>query len=330
MPPRTVLAADVGGTHTRLGLYGQAEGVLQPLQISEVASRSQATLEQLLQAFVRDAGAPSLAGACIALAGPVVDDAVVMTNLPWRVDAATLAAALTLPRVRLVNDLEAAALGMLDLPPDAFAVLQPGTREFYAGHVAVVAAGTGFGEAVLVWDGQRHHPAATEAGHASYAPRDDHDLARWQWLRRRHGHVSLERVLSGLGRAATYAWLREQAGEPEPVALRQRIAAGDPSATIAETALRGEDPVCNDALACFVQDYGAAAGDAALRHFALGGVVLAGGIAPKILPALERPAFLEAFRAKGRFEALLTSLRVSVCLAPNPALAGAAQLALRS
>jgi glucokinase len=326
--PAIVLAADAGGTHTRMGLYRAAGAGLEPLHLSEVASRSEASLEQLLRGFLA-AGPARPDAACIAIAGPIVDGTVDVTNLPWRIDAASLARELSLPRVRLLNDLEAAALGMQALPPDAFAVLQPGSRAAGAGHVAVVAAGTGFGEAALVWDGEQHHPAATEAGHTSYAPRDEPDLARWRRLRDLHGHVSLERVVSGPGLADTYAWLREQSGEPEPGALRARIVAGDAPAAIAEAGLRGDDPVCAAALACFVRDYGAAAGDAALRHLALGGVILAGGIAPKILPALEQPGFLTAFRAKGRFEALLASLRVSVCIAPNPALEGAARLALR-
>jgi glucokinase len=325
-----VLAADVGGTNTRVGLFRCDGGSVGAEHTSEVPSRSGDTLEEILRACLRDAGDPGLASACVAIAGPVVDDAVEVTNLPWRVEASSLAKALALPRVHLLNDLQATALGMLELPDDAFAVLQAGTREPGAGHVAVVAAGTGFGEAALVWDGERHHPAATEAGHTSYAPRDEEDVARWRWLGERHGHVSLERVVSGPGLAETYAWLRAVSRVPEPALLRERIAAGDPAAAIAEAGLRSEDALCAAAVARFAGDYGAAAGDAALRHLALGGVILAGGIAPKLLPALQKPEFLAAFRAKGRFDSLLTSLRVSVCTAPNPALQGAARLAARS
>jgi glucokinase len=319
-----VLAADVGGTNTRIGLYRGATTGLETLRVSEVASHPDTSLAEVLRDFVAEQ-TPRPERACIAIAGPVVDDAVDVTNLPWRIEAAALARALSLPRVRLLNDLEAAALGMQQLPPDAFAVLQPGSHPAGAGHVAVVAAGTGFGTAALVWDGERHHPAATETGQTGYAPRD----ARWRRLHEAHGHVSVERVVSGPGLADTYAWLRQESGQPEPDALRARIAAGDGPAAIAESGLRGEDPVCAAALARFAQDYGAAAGDVALAHFALGGVILAGGIAPKILPALERPEFLAAFLAKGRFDALLSRIRVSVCLAPNPALEGAARLALR-
>lgn len=327
-PPPIVLAADVGGTNTRLGLYRGTAAGPEPLRVRSVPSRSGESLGQLLRDFVAEAP-PRPDRACVAIAGPVVDDAVEVTNLPWRIEAAALARDLSLPRVRLLNDLEAAALGMQALAPDDFAVLQPGSHAPWAGNVAVLAAGTGLGAAALVWDGERHHPEATETGHTGYAPRDERDLARWRWLRAAHGHVSIERVVSGPGLADTHAWLREESGEPEPEALRARLTGDDAPAAIAELGLRGEDPVCAAALARFVRDYGATAGDVALGHLALGGVILAGGIAPKILPALQGPEFLEAFLAKGRFGALLSRIRVSVCLAPNPALEGAARLALR-
>jgi len=322
------LAADVGGTNTRVGLYRGGPHGPEPLRVRELASRSGESLEALLRGFVAEAE-PRPERACVAIAGPVVDDAVEVTNLPWRVEATALARALSLPRVRLLNDLEAAALGMPSLPDDAFAVLQAGSPPDAGGHVAVVAAGTGLGAAALVWDGERHHPAATESGHASHAPRDERDQARWQWLRERHGHVSVERVVSGPGLLDTYRFLRRESGGDEPAGLRERIAADDGPAAVAELGLSGADACCARALAWFVRDYGAAAGDVALAHLALGGVILAGGIAPKILPALEQPDFLAAFRAKGRFEALLSRVPVSVCLAPSPALLGAAGLALR-
>jgi len=329
-PASIILAADVGGTNTRIGLYRSAGGELEPLETRVVSSASEDTLEGILGAFLRDVGSATPDSACLAIAGPVVDGAVNVTNLPWQVETRALAGALSIPSLRLMNDLEAAALGMHHLSADAFAVLQEGTRPAGQGHVAVVAAGTGFGEAALFWDGEQHHPMATEGGHTGYAPRNERDVALWRHLRETHGRVSLERVVSGPGLAAIYAWLRTESGNPEPSALSDRIAEGDAAAAVAEAGLAGEDPICADALSHFVESYGAAAGDAALRHLALGGVILAGGIAPKILPALRGPGFLEAFLDKGRFGALLGALRVSVCLAPNPALEGAARLALRA
>jgi glucokinase len=326
----TVLAADVGGTNTRMALFRSAGATLECLETRVVPSRSDESLEQVLRAFLADLGGTPPDAACLAIAGPVIDEAVSVTNLPWKVEARALSRALSIERLRLMNDLEATALGMLHLPDDAFAILQTGSRPAGAGHVAVVAAGTGFGEAALVWDGERHQPMATEGGHSGFAPRDERGLALWQHLRRAHGRVSVERVVSGPGLAAIYALLRADSSTPEPPALASRIAESDPSAVVAEAGLAGEDPICAEALAFFVESYGAAAGDAALRHLALGGVILGGGIAPKILPALREPRFLAAFLDKGRFGALLATLRVSVCLAPNPALEGAAHLALRA
>lgn len=317
-----VLAADVGGTHTRLALQRGAE------QIAEhtTDSASSDTLESLVLAFLDSAGSPPLAGACLAVAGPVIDGAVHLTNLPWHVAQDSLRATLGTPHVLLVNDLEATAFGMLHLPAERFEVLQAGSRPPRAGPVVVAAAGTGFGLAVLGFDGTRHRPQATEAGHAGYAARTEREIALLRHLQRRHGRVSVERVVSGPGLASIYDFLRAESGKPEPKGL---LGSGDRSAGIARAALAGEDPVCTQALALFCESYGAAAGDAALCHLALGGIWLGGGIAPQILPALRSGGFLEALLDKGRFRPLLETLQVGVCLDPDTALHGAGQLALR-
>jgi glucokinase len=227
-----------------------------------------------------------------------------------------------------VNDLEATAFGMLHLAPERFEVLQRGTRARAGGSVVVAAAGTGFGLAVLAWDGRQHHPRATEAGHVSFAPRNEREIAVLRGLLRRHERVSLEQVVSGPGLAAVHAVLCETEGVA-PAEAVERVAPGDRSAAIAEAGLAGSDPLCAAALAVFCESYAAAAGDAALAHLALGGVWLGGGIAPKLLPALRRPDFLDAFADKGRFRPLVESLPLAVCLEPDTALHGAARLALR-
>lgn len=317
-----VLAADVGGTHTRLALERAGQRVAE----HTTSSREHAGLAPILRAFMASAGNPPVAAACLAIAGPVIDAAVRITNLPWQVDAAALRDALRIPRVRLVNDLEAAAFGMLHLPSERFAPLQRGTRQPGSGVVLVAAAGTGFGLAALAWDGHQHHPYATEAGHAGYAARTPREIALLHHLQRRHGRVSIERVVSGPGLAAIHDFLRAEAGAPEPPELR---AAADRSQAIAEAAAARRDPICEEALAIFCESYGAAVGDAALAHLATGGVWLGGGIAPKILTSLRAGGFLAAFLDKGRLRPLLESLPVAVCLAPDTALAGACRLAAR-
>jgi glucokinase len=317
-----VLAADVGGTHTRIALLRDGERLAE----HDAASAGSGALADILSVFLAAAGHPPLAAACVAIAGPVIDGAVRVTNLPWEVDAAELREVLRTPRVRLLNDLEASAFGMLHLPAERFSVLQRGARPARAGPIVVAAAGTGFGLAVLAFDGREHHPCASEAGHAGYAARTQREIALLRHLQRRHGRVSIERVVSGPGLAAIHDFLRAEAGAPEPPELR---AAPDRSQAIAEAAAARRDPICGEALAIFCESYGAAVGDAALAHLALGGVWIGGGIAPKILPSLQSGGFLAAFLDKGRFRPLLETLPVAVCLAPDTALAGAGRLALR-
>jgi glucokinase len=226
-----------------------------------------------------------------------------------------------------VNDLEAAAVGMLHLPADRLFELAPGAGAGRSGNVAVVAPGTGLGCASLVWDGHRHHPVASEGGHADFAPGDEREVALWRHFRERHGHVSWERVLSGPGLAAVYALLRDCGAHAESAAVRDRLAREDPAAVVAETALDGGDPLCAAAVDVFVRVLGAKAGNLALEVMALGGVFLGGGMVPKLLPKLADGAFVRAFLDKGRQRPLLERIAVHVSLEPNAALFGAARLA---
>ena len=252
------------------------------------------------------------------------------TNLPWELFEDELRTVVGGAPVKLLNDLEATAYGTLFLPDDERAVLQAGAAGERRGNVAVIAAGTGLGEAILYWDGSRHHPIATEGGHGDFAPRCEREIELFRHLRREVGdHVSYERVVSGPGLASIYRFARETSGEPEPAWLAERIRADDPSAVVAEAALAEQDGVCVEALELFVSLYGAEAGNMALRCLAFGGVVLCGGIAPKLLPALERGAFIRAFLDKGRFRPLLSEIEVSVALNPRTPLLGCAHYALR-
>lgn len=327
---RRVLAADVGGTHTRLALYEASDPAESPRVRSRVRSAEHASLDALLLDFLREHGGPGLASACLAIAGPVIDGGVDVTNLPWRVEARALAALLETPRLRLLNDLQATAFGMLHLASDRFEVLQQGTRPRARGPVVVAAVGTGFGLAVLDWDGTQHHPRATESGHVGYAPRTEREALVLRRLQALHGRVSLEHVVSGPGLLAVYEVLHEASGRAEPGTLRERIRARGGSAAVLEAALAGQDAVCEAALRVFSESLAAAAGDAALAQLALGGVWLGGGMPPRALPALRRSGFVAAFRDKGHFAPLLESLPLEVCLEQDTALHGAARLALRA
>lgn len=324
-----ILAGDIGGTKTVLALFEEAADGLRPTRRAEFPSRGHGSLEEIVTAFFANDPAPVLHGGCFGVAGPVVDGTVRTTNLPWTLDEVTLAAAFDLPRVKLLNDLEATAFGMLYLAAGEWAVLQTGAQG-QLGNVAVIAPGTGLGEAMLFWDGERYHPIASEGGHAAFAPRTERESELLSYLRPRFGgHVSCERLISGAGIHNIHGFLREQSGTAEPDWLRDRLANNDPNAVITEAGLSGEDQVCATTLEMFSAILGAEAGNLALRYVAVGGVFLGGGIPPKILPALRGPAFLEAFTAKGRFAKFVENIEVRVALNPHAALLGAAHYLAR-
>jgi glucokinase len=325
--PALVLAGDVGGTKTALGLFAADGEALVVVREATLPSRQFASAEAILAGFLAEGSPGRLAAACLGVAGPVVDGCVVATNLPWALAERDLAAALGVARVRLLNDLEATGHGVLGLGPEALACLQPGAPR--AGNRALIAAGTGLGEALLVREPVGWRVVACEGGHVDFAPRDDREIGLLRWLRAQFGRVSYERVLSGPGLLNLYRFLRDAEGAPEPPALRDRLAGEDPAAVIAEAGLAGTDPVCRQALEMFVSIYGAEAGNLALKALATGGVVVGGGIAPRILPMLGDGRFMEAFRAKGRLTPVLEAIPVHVALEPRAALLGAARVAAR-
>jgi glucokinase len=294
-------------------------------------SQRYGSLEAILDQFMGPGSHPPLRVACFGVAGPVIEGRSKATNLPWELDECALAEFLKVQQVKLLNDLEAAAYGMLHLDPTDLCVLQPGPPR--KGNIAVIAAGTGLGEAILYWDGVRHHPIATEGGHADFAPRNDLEIGLLRYLQKEFGHVSYERVLSGPGLFNIYRFLRDSGIAPEPEWLRTRIAEGDPSTVVSEIGLAGDDPLCTKALDLFVSIYGAEAGNLALKALAIGGVYVGGGIAPKILVGARghvplRGTFTSAFADKGRFAELLRSIEVKVALNLRAPLIGAAQYGL--
>ena len=320
-----ILAGDVGGTNTRLAWFGVTDRTLVRGAVRSYPSQRHAGLDDITAAFVREApGSPRYA--CFGIAGPVRDGRAEGTNLPWSVDARQLAAALNLDEVILLNDLEANAWGLATLHATDFAVLQPG-HAAPTGNAAVISAGTGLGQAGLVWDGHRHRPVASEAGHADWAPQGELQMALWRFLSAEVGHVSVERVLSGPGLHNIYRFLRDAQGLTEPGWLTDVLRREAPAPAISRVALEGRAEICTGALSLFVAIYGAEAGNLALRMLATGGVYVGGGIAPRILPALEGRTFLDAFTRKGRMQSLLEDIPVRVVLNDQAALRGAARRA---
>ncbi|HME68459.1 MAG TPA: glucokinase [Myxococcota bacterium] len=325
-----ILAGDLGGTKTLLGLFEPVPGGVRSVREQEFRSRDHVAFEAILDSFLpRDGARPKLEAACFGVPGAVVDGRSHATNLPWTLEERALSRATGTP-VKLLNDLQAMAYGMLFLAPAQLRVLQTGTRPRLRGNVAVIAAGTGLGEAMLYFDGEQHHPVASEGGHADFAPQSDEEIELLRWLRAKwKGHVSYERILAGPGLTNVYQFLKETTGYSEPEFVTQKLAQGDPNAGITELALAGRDPLSENALALFSRIYGAEAGNLAMRWLATGGVFVGGGIAPKILPILERGEFLARFNDKGRFTPLMQSLELSVSLEPRTALLGAAHYAER-
>ena len=324
--PRRILAADIGGTKTLLGLFHASGGRLVEQDSQRVANAGHAGFAEVLTAWRATRPDERIDSACFAVAGPVVDGAVSATNIRWHLEEAALAAALGGIPVRLVNDLVASARGMLVLPPEAFATLNAGRT--VPGNAAVLAVGTGLGQAILHWTGGRHVAMATEGGHADFAPQSDTEIALLRHMQRKYStHVSWERLLSGPGLADIYLFLRGRAGIAEPDWLTQALAADDPAPAIATAALEGRDPVCEEALTLFARLLGAEAGNLALKCLAVGGVYLGGGVAPKVLPFLRNGAFMAGFTGKGRFGELLSQMPVKVALDTRTGLLGAAEIA---
>jgi glucokinase len=320
-----ILAGDVGGTNTRLAWFDVAGGALVPGESRTYPSQRHTSLDSIVTAFLREApGKPE--HVCVGVAGPVRDGRVDAVNLAWDVDGPALAAQLGVSDVLLINDLEANAWGLAALPETDFAVLQSGQPEPF-GNAAVISAGTGLGEAGLVWDGRLHRPVASEGGHADWAPQDELQQALWRFLAAEVSHVSVERVLSGPGLHNIYRFLRDARGMAEPGWLADLFRSEAPAVVVTRVALEGRADICVRALELFVAIYGAEAGNLGLRMLATAGVYLGGGIAPRVLPALRSRTFVEAFAAKGRVRALLDLLPVRVVLNDHAALIGAGRRA---
>jgi glucokinase len=321
-----VLAGDIGGTKTNLALFSVQGEKLRAELLRTFESKRYSGLLPVLREFL-SGDSHRIEAACFGIAGPVIDGAVKTSNLPWVVDSGELSRALKVDPVHLLNDLEASAYGIFTLENDEFFVLNEGTMR-HSGNKALIAAGTGLGQAILHDDGRCFRPLATEAGHADFAPRNGLEIELLRYLIGRFGHVSYERVLSGPGLFNIYSFLKETGQFEEPNWLAERFAAeADDSAVISKAALAHEAEICVKALELFLSMYGAEAGNLALRANSVRGLYVGGGIAPKILDALKDGTFMRAFVDKGRYRDFLAAVPVQVILNERAALRGAAYYA---
>jgi glucokinase len=325
-----ILAGDVGGTKVHLALYNFEGGRLRSLREQKYPAHEFPGLGGVIERFleVDNVDRKDIVAACFGVPGPVRAGRLKLTNLPWVLDTRELSHELSIEHIFLINDLEANGYGIPELAPERIFTLHKGDSSS-VGHRGLIAAGTGLGEAMLIWDGKsRHVPIASEGGHCDFAARTDQEVALLQYLRRTlQGRVSFERVVSGIGIKNVYAFLRDDQKMEEPAWLRERLQNEDPNAVIGECGENGSSPICQETLNIFAAAYGAESGNIALKALTMGGMYLGGGIAPKILKTLQNGGFTEAFLDKGRLSPLLHSIPVRVILDDTCALLGAAAYA---
>jgi glucokinase len=322
-----ILAGDVGGTKVVLALYDFQNGQLQHVTEQRYPAQDYTGLEAVVRAFSARNNHPEITSACFGVPGPVRNGRLKLTNLPWLLDARELARNLDIDHVFLINDLEANGYGIPELTRDQVYTLSPGDPSM-VGNRGLVSAGTGLGEALLMWNGKQHVPVASEGGHCDFAPRNETEIDLLRYLQKLlGGRVSYERVIAGIGLKNVYAFLRDEKHLPESPELKQRMETEDPNAVIGELGGGGKDELCARALNIFVSVYGAEAGNLALKVLATGGMFIGGGIAPKILDKMRDGTFMQAFTDKGRLSDLLVHTPVHIILESRAALMGAAAYA---
>ena len=326
-----IIAGDIGGTKTVLALYELESGKVKLFKQAVFPSKGHNSLEEILEKFLNNEKNIQIETGCFGVAGAVLAGKCKTTNLPWELDEQKLADFLKAKKVKLLNDLEAAAYGMLFLNPGEKIQLNPDCKNGVPGNIAVIAAGTGLGEAMLFWDGKQYHPSASEGGHCDFAPTTNLEIDLFQWLKQHYpDHVSYERILSGPGLFNIFRFLTETGVEKPTEALTLRLKTEpDPSAVVSQMALANTDPAAVATLNLFVSIYGKESSNLSLKCLGTGGLFIGGGIAPKILPFMKNGKFLEGFFSKGRFLGLMQSIPVQIALNPEAPLIGASNYAAR-
>lgn len=317
------LAGDIGGTKTRLALYSTEAGAYDPLEKETFPSQEYSSLKEIVQTFMSDKPY-HLTGASFGVAGPVIGNRAQVTNLTWVVDANTLSQTIGGVNVNLLNDLHAIASAVPFFKPDDLEILIPG-EPAPNGAKGVIAPGTGLGEGFLVWAGEQYQSYPSEGGHASFGPETPMQLELLNYLEPIFGHVSYERVCSGIGIANLYKFLRDGKDLNEPKWLKERLnEVKDPTPVIAQAALEKKADICTQTMDLFISILGSEAGNLALKVLATGGIYLGGGIPRRILPLLKSETFRQAFTDKGRFAGMLCKVPVYVITHQHAGLFGAA------
>ncbi len=316
------LCGDIGGTKTRLAILKLDNQTVNPVAENSYSSTDFSSLTEIISEFTSQLEQP-IQAAAFGVAGPILRGRCKTTNLPWIIDTNTIEQELRTPSVHLINDLEATAWGIEMLTEDEIHTLQTGS-ENPVGNRAVIAAGTGLGQAGILWDGTDYNPFATEGGHCDFAPGNAIEAELLASLQQNETQVCWEDLLSGPGLCAIYSFLLQRNNSPVPDWFQQQMLGGDPAAEISNRASENDDQLCITAMEIFARLYGAEAGNLGLKMMARGGVYLGGGIAPKILDWLQTPVFLQAFRNKGKMQQLMESMPIRVILNDRAALYGPA------
>src|SRR4029077_6869911 len=322
-----ILAGEIGATRTRLAAFDSDGNTLNKVVEKIYMSQQETGLPDIISNFVKSEGIP-VHSACFGVAGPVRGGRSKISNLAWTIDSAELATMLKLKSVGLINDLEAFAYGIDGLESKDFVALSEG-HEDAIGNRAVISARTGLGVAGLYWDGFRHHPFACEGGHSSFSPGNELEIELLQYLHKKHGRVSCERVLSGPGIKNIYDFLRETKKGEQPDWLKEQLGTShDAPALISQLALENKAAICEQALSIFVGIYGSQTGDCALNFMSTGGIFIGGSIAEKIVPRRKDPIFMQSFLDKGRMRGLLQDMAVKIVLNDDSGILGAARYTL--
>ena len=322
-----LLAGDIGGTKTNMGFFEFSDGQLKTIVREQLVNKEYESFNDVVSSFIKNNDL-KVHAACFGIAGPIRNERCLMTNLSWTIDKQNLTHLLKIKNVWLINDLEANAYGISALEPTDLYILNTGNTT-NQGNAAVIAAGTGLGEAGLYWDGKRHHPFACEGGHVDFAPQNDMEIGLLRYLLKKLPHVSYEWIVSGLGVYNIYQFLRDTGYAKEPSWFAKEIKEKDPGVIITYGALYKECPLCIKTMEMFASIYGAEAGNLGLKIMALKGVYIGGGIAPKILPILTNGIFMKAFLSKGRMTPIAEAIPVKIILTDRTALLGAALCAAR-
>jgi glucokinase len=322
-----ILAADVGGTKTRLALFEERDGIT-CVDEKKYASRDFPNLSALLLQFLSQEDRKKITAACLGIAGPIKNGMCKATNLPWEISAKALEHEIQIPKVHLINDLEANAWGLHSLSAEEFFNVNSG--EDVAASCALISPGTGLGEAGIYWNGKIHRPFPSEGGHCDFAPTDEEEIALLTYLKGEHPHVSYERVLSGSGLYRIYRFLIDTHREQEDPAIGALMKQNEPQRIITEKGINKQCSVCVRTCRLFVKLLGNESGNLALKFLSLGGVFIGGGIVPHLVPFLQEEGYMKAFMDKGRFSTVLSKIPVKVVLNDRAALHGAARYALEN